>query len=197
MIRGLKGTIRNLDIGNVLIDVNGITYEVFVTYKTFEELNTKKGKEVYLYIYHLISDRNQKLFGFTKEEDRELFQFLRSLNGIGEMTVLKILSYLNAGELLEIVNKNEKSKLEKIPKVKGKTSEKILFEIKQNLKKFQNFVSDSSTKGIIESMDELAVMALMKLGFDEKSAINEVNKIIKSTGVKNTTDIIREVLKVT
>jgi holliday junction DNA helicase RuvA len=194
LIKGLRGKIVSIDIGSLSIDVSGVIYEVFITYRAYEDLKDKK--EVYLPIYHSISERGQKLFGFSKVDDRELFIFLRSLNGIGEATSLKILSYLDAEQLLNIVTKNEKHILEKIPKIKGKTSEKILFELKQNIKKFRSFVSTTSEEDSY-TRNELAIMALMKLGFDEKSAINEVDKVIKAKGEIETSELIKEVLHVT
>ncbi|MEM7181293.1 MAG: Holliday junction branch migration protein RuvA [Spirochaetota bacterium] len=196
MIRLLKGKIENLDYGTLLLDVQGVVYEVFISYKTFEAL--QKKSKVTVHIYHSITDRNQKLFGFYTARDRELFQHLKSLNGIGEMTALRILSYIDANTLLKIVADNDKSLLEKIPKIKGKTSEKILFEIKQNFKKFESFANSSQQETVAEdSTSNLAVLALLKLGFDEKTANSEVNKILQKQEIDDVSQLIKEVLKVT
>lgn len=124
MIAGLKGRIERLDVSFVELDVNGVIYEIFISFKTYEELRLIKDSQVTLCIYHLINERMQRLFGFLNIRDRELFKLIRGLHGIGEMTALKILSFMSADDLYKAVVNGDNSKLEKIPKVKGKTSEK-------------------------------------------------------------------------
>ncbi len=197
MIYGLRGKIFQLDISKLYLDTGSVIYEILIPFKIFDELKDKKKEEIFIFIYHSINERGQKLFGFASRKERDLFELLKSLQGIGEMTALRVLSFLQAEELLEIVKSGEKSKLEKIPKIKGKTSEKILFEVKQNVKKFENFLGDGEKIGSQESHDkqnELAILALMQLGFDEKNATKYAEAAIKK-GLKETADIVREVLK--
>ncbi len=197
MIAGLKGNIERLDVSVVEVNVNGVVYEVYISFKTYEQLRLLKEKEIQLCIYHLINDRSQKLFGFMNIRDRELFKLIRGLHGIGEMTALKILSFMSADDLYKAVVNGDNSQLEKIPKVKGKTSEKIIFEVKQNIKKFEAFLNDTDTNYSPSKEDkkDLSVLALIQLGFDEKTAIKEVSKVIKEKNIDDTAEIIREVLK--
>ena len=197
MIAGLKGNIERLDVSVVEVNVNGVVYEVYISFKTYEQLRLLKEKEIQLCIYHLITDRSQKLFGFMNIRDRELFKLIRGLHGIGEMTALKILSFMSADDLYKAVVNGDNSQLEKIPKVKGKTSEKIIFEVKQNIKKFEAFLNDTDTNYSPSKEDkkDLSVLALIQLGFDEKTAIKEVSKVIKEKNIDDTAEIIREVLK--
>lgn len=197
MIAGLKGNIERLDVSVVEVNVNGVVYEVYISFKTYEQLRLLKEKEVQLSIYHLINDRSQRLFGFMNIRDRELFKLIRGLHGIGEMTALKILSFMSADDLYKAVVNGDNSQLEKIPKVKGKTSEKIIFEVKQNIKKFEAFLNDTDINYSPSKEDkkDLSVLALIQLGFDEKTAIKEVSKVIKEKNIDDTAEIIREVLK--
>jgi Holliday junction DNA helicase RuvA len=196
MIAGLRGKIRKININKAFIDVNGVVYELNISFKSYDILRDSNNKEVFLFVFHSITDRSQKLFGFTEEKERELFELLKSLQGIGEMTALRVLSFLSPSELIDAVKRDDKTKLEKIPKVKGKTSEKILFEVKQNLKKFESFLEDSSSSTSPKSANEsLSILALLQLGFDEKTANREVKKQLEKTPDAETADIIREVLK--
>ena len=111
------------------------------------------------------------------------------------MTALRVLSFLSPSELIDAVKREDKTKLEKIPKVKGKTSEKIIFEVKQNLKKFEGFLDDSSSSSPKSANESLSILALLQLGFDEKTANREVKKQLEKTPDAETADIIREVLK--
>ena len=195
MIAGLRGKIRKVNINKAFIDVNGVVYELNISFKSYDILKDTNNKEVFLFVFHSITDRSQKLFGFTEEKERELFELLKSLQGIGEMTALRVLSFLSPLELIDAVKREDKTKLEKIPKVKGKTSEKILFEVKQNLKKFESFLEDSSSSSPKSANESLSILALLQLGFDEKTANREVKKQLEKTPDAETADIIREVLK--
>lgn len=195
MIAGLRGKIRKVNINKAFIDVNGVVYELNISFKSYDILRDTNTKEVFLFVFHSITDRSQKLFGFTEEKERELFELLKSLQGIGEMTALRVLSFLSPLELIDAVKREDKTKLEKIPKVKGKTSEKIIFEVKQNLKKFESFLEDSSSSSPKSANESLSILALLQLGFDEKTANREVKKQLEKTPDAETADIIREVLK--
>jgi Holliday junction DNA helicase RuvA len=197
MISYIKGKIILLEYNVTILELDsGLGYEILIPFKVYEKLKDSSSEKVELFIYHFISDRSEKLFGFLTFKDRELFKLIRSLNGIGEMTALKILSYLNASELYDSVLKGDSSLLEKIPKVKGKTSEKILFEIKQNIKKLEMFLDDSSKMNNSTPLD-ITVLALMQLGFDEKTAKSEVEKILKKESIQDPSVLIKQVLSLT
>ncbi|TGK31666.1 Holliday junction branch migration protein RuvA [Leptospira gomenensis] len=211
MISGLNGILKKLEVGFVHLETAGVTYEVTVSFKTYLELKTiSPSSEVRLHIFHAMNERGQRLFGFLTEQDKEFFKVIKGLQGIGELTALKILSFFSAEDLYRIVQSGEAKELEKIPKVKGKTSEKIFFEVKQNLKKLELFLSGTPTKGIPISSDspstdpkeaaffrrkEIAILGLVQLGFDEKSAIKEVEKILKETPEIDPGELIREILQ--
>jgi Holliday junction DNA helicase RuvA len=196
MIAGLRGNLWKIIINKAYLDVNGVVYELNISFKSYDNLKDKKGSQVYLFVYHSITDRSQKLFGFQEEKERDLFELLKSLQGIGEMTALRVLSFLTPAELIDSVKREDKTKLEKIPKVKGKTSEKILFEVKQNLKKFEGFLEDSPQTGTPkDEKEDLAVLALVQLGFDERTALKEVKKQMDKSPTSDAATIIRDVLK--
>lgn len=197
LISGIRGKIFKLELGKVFVDVGSVVYEINISFKVFDKLKEiSKDEEIFLYIYHSISERTQKLFGFLDEKDKSMFELLKSLSGIGESTSLRILSFLTPNELLEIVSTENKKKLEKIPKIRGKTSEKILFEIKQNIHKFQDFnIKETSTEQeVLSSQEELAIQGLIHLGYDEKTAHNEIKKL-KSLKLTMASEMIREVLR--
>lgn len=195
MIGSLRGKLLRLDLDSILIEVSGVGYEVLIPFPLHLQLREEVGKEVFIHTYHSITDRSQKLFGFASNQDRELFKLMKSLHGIGELTALKILSFFQADDLYKIANEDDKKSLEKIPKVKGKTSEKILFEIKQNLKKLESFIhSTERTVGTNLVQSDLAVLALQQLGYDEKTASKEVESIRKSQPSLEAGEIVRLVI---
>lgn len=210
MISGLQGIIRKLEVGSAHVDVHGVTYEVTISFKTYWELKDLIGKgsnEIRLHIHHSINERGQRLFGFLQERDKEFFKVMKGLHGIGEMTALKVLSFFSPWELHQIASSGAAKDLEKIPKVRAKTSEKIFFEVKQNLKKLELFLERSPedpaslqvpTETLPSPADrfkETAVQALVQLGFDDKSALKEVEKILKKQSFTDTGELVREILK--
>ncbi|MDX1957982.1 MAG: Holliday junction branch migration protein RuvA [Leptospiraceae bacterium] len=197
MIAGLKGKKHHLEIGKLQLDVNGVIYEVLISFKTFEGLKSDSKDETYLHVFHSITERTQKLFGFTSRKERDMFELIKSLQGIGEMTALRVLSFLTPEELLQIVIQEDRARLEKIPKVKGKTSEKILFEIKQNIKKFEGFMSDNEEQPEKDNSEELALLALLQLGFDERTALKEIKRIKEKGNSFSPSEYISEILKST
>ena len=195
MIGSLRGNLLRLDLDCILIDVSGVGYEVMIPFPLHLELRESVGKEIFIHIFHSITDRNQKLFGFSTNKDRELFKLIKSLHGIGELTALKILSFFQADELYQIAQADDRKTLEKIPKVKGKTSEKILFEIKQNLKKLESFLREDKSNHLISNTEnDLAILALIQLVYDEKTANREVDLVRKSEPKLEAGEIVRRVI---
>ncbi|WCL51181.1 Holliday junction branch migration protein RuvA [Leptospira sp. GIMC2001] len=203
MIASLRGNVLRLEMGHVILETaSGVGYEIQIPFPTHLHLKSlPENANIVLHIYHSITDRSQKLFGFLTARDRELFRLMKSFNGIGEQTSLKILSFYDADALFNIAKAENKQALEKIPKVKGKTSEKVLFELKQNLKKLESFLSDHfvedetiSTQESLDSQLELAILGLVQLGFDEKTSKKEAESRWKA-GLKEASLIIGDVLK--
>jgi Holliday junction DNA helicase RuvA len=200
MIASLRGKILRLEISHVYLETNsGVGYEIQIPFPTHLGLkDLPKDAEILLHIHHSITDRAQKLFGFLNPKDRELFRLMKGLNGIGEQTAIKILSFLDGESLYKIALEDKKEVLEKIPKVKGKTSEKVLFELKQNLKKLETFISEESgSREVSDPQDkekDLAILGLIQLGLDEKSARKEVDLLWKS-GMTSASHIIGDILK--
>ena len=189
MITALKGILVKSGINRLEIETGGVTREVTISYKTHEELKNKTGETVYILVYHLITEQTQRLFGFLSEQDREFFIILKSLSGIGPATAMNLLSFLSPRQLYDLARAGDTVPLKKIPKVGAKTAESILFAVKQNNKKFEQLIDELPV--FTESGRELAVQALVQLGFDEKTATRKV----EAADSEDTGEIIRIVLQ--
>lgn len=126
MISGLKGTLKKLEVGFVHIETGGITYEVTISFKTYLELkNLPLLKEVQLQIFHSINERGQKLFGFLTEQDKEFFKVMKGLQGIGELTALKILSFFRRKICIGSFNLEKPKNWKKFQRLKVKLRKKF------------------------------------------------------------------------
>ncbi len=209
MIASIRGRIFRINLNSVHIETSsGLGYEVFIPFPVHLQLkNRNRDEEVFLFVHQSVSERGEKLFGFLTHRDKELFLLIKSLNGIGELTALKILSFFDGTALHRMAVEGNKELLEKIPKIRGKTSEKILFELKQNLKKIESFLLPenqtserkefSSVVGPTEeksnTQKELAILGLVQLGFDEKSARKEAEGLWNEN-IREASEIIRIIL---
>jgi Holliday junction DNA helicase RuvA len=197
MIAFLRGIPISVGVHHVILDVNGVGYQIQTTVRDSQILAQSGKKEVLIHIYHLITDRTQKLYGFLNEEEKEIFLLLTSFHGIGEMTAIKVLSFVSPEDLKRIADTEDIGPLNKIPKVRGKTAEKIGFELKSNRKKLDRLVRSQGSSPIpISSEDDslgLAIMALLELGFEAKSAEEKATRHFKN-GIKDASGLVRACL---
>lgn len=197
MIQFLKGKIAFLNTSSVTMDCNHIGYEVFISFQTFQELQAiLKNSEITIFTYHHITERSQKLFGFASIEEKNLFLLLRNWDGIGESMALRILSFFNASQLLQIGRDGDKKVFEKVPGIGQKTAGRILFSIQENTQKLETLTSDRPK----EKMDsqstekESAIEALVSLGFDSKQIEKKVSHWIQK-GISTSNEIVKQILR--
>ena len=168
----------------VVIDVNGIGYEISVPMSTYFEL-PEIGNQVSLRTHFVIREDSQQLYGFLTTPEKNLFQKIIKINGIGPRLGLTILSSLSVNEFIKNIEKGQHESLVQIPGIGKKTSERIVLELKGKL----------NTIGIKEStLDKNLdlINALIALGFSEKDA-KEFNR--KSNNNLSLQENIKEALK--
>ncbi|HNX59281.1 MAG TPA: Holliday junction branch migration protein RuvA [Spirochaetota bacterium] len=161
MIGKLTGTIISAKPSEVIIDVNGVGYRVSIPLSTFSSIAGKK--QVSLDIHTHVREDQIRLFGFHRLEDRELFETLIQISGIGPSIALSLLSGMSSEELIESVRSGKTAALERIPGIGKSKAEKLIFELARKLKTKPVINSDSP-----RSEYDDAIEALMSLGFDEK-----------------------------
>jgi Holliday junction DNA helicase RuvA len=165
MIGRLTGTLAEKSPPLVLIDVNGVGYEVDVPMSTFCNL-PHLGERVSLFTHFVVREDAQLLYGFLTNAERETFRQLIRITGIGPRIGLAVLSGLSAGELAQAVSTQEVGRLVKVPGIGKKTAERLLLELKGKL------APDLSLPGATVRTDAQAdiVQALIALGYNEKEA---------------------------
>jgi holliday junction DNA helicase RuvA len=187
MIGRLIGTLAEKAPPQVLIDVNGVGYEVDVPMSSFFNL-PGLGERVTLLTHFVVREDAQLLYGFLTHEERATFRKLIRISGVGPRTALSILSGLSVSELSQAVTQQQAGRLVKVPGIGKKTAERLLLELKGKLG------PDMGAPGASVASDAQAdiVQALMALGYNEKEAAAALKALPTDVGVA---DGIKQALK--
>ena len=132
MIARLSGSLLTKNPPFLVIDVNGVGYEVEAPLGVFSEL-PENGKQVAILIHHHFSQDSQTLYGFASNGERELFRKLLKISGIGAKMALAILSGASGEELARYVSSGDVASLTKVPGIGKKTAERIIMELRDKL----------------------------------------------------------------
>ena len=192
MIAYLNGTLEKKHENECIIGVHGVGYTVEVSTQTLDSM-PESGEEIKLLIYHHMTDSEQRLFGFTTHKEKNLFERLITVKGIGPKLGLTILSGMKASELMEAIVTQNIAALSTISGIGKKTAERMVLELKDKLfDESQPSVVSGSTE--VRSRREEAVSALQALGFSKNQAAKSVNEIITRKPDANVSQIVKEAL---
>jgi len=188
MIGRLSGTLLEKNPPQILLDVQGVAYEVDVPMSTFYNLPAV-GVAVTLFTHMVVREDAHLLFGFATESERRAFRQLNKVNGIGARTALAVLSGLSVAELAHAITLQESGRLTKIPGIGKKTAERILLELKDKLG-----VDLTSAVGVhrVPPASADILHALLALGYSDKEAIAAVKQLPDNIAIA---DGIRQSLK--
>lgn len=196
MIGSLRGRLTAKHPPVLLIEVNGIGYEVHAPMPTIYQLPALQ-QDVFLYIHHLVREDAQQLFGFSTDEERQLFRGLLKINGVGAKMALGILSGMGVDELAQCVRDGDAARLTRIPGVGNKTAQRLLVELRDRLPDWSGAggaatLPATSGPAIADPVAD-AISGLVALGYKPQEASRYVHAI--DCRDKRSEDIIREVLK--
>ncbi|WP_455198440.1 Holliday junction branch migration protein RuvA [Kaarinaea lacus] len=196
MIGRLRGTLLEKHPPQLLIDVNGVGYEVQAPMTTFYEL-TETGNEVILHTHLAISEHAHVLYGFLRESDRALFRELIKVSGVGPKLALAILSGMSSDEFAGCVQSGDSTALTKLPGVGKKTAERLVVEMKDRLKDWQGIsvTPESGGQPAAPATDAVkdAISALVSLGYKSQEASKMVSHV-ECEGLASE-EVIRQALK--
>jgi len=168
MIGRLTGTLLEKNPPQILLDVNGVGYDVEVPMSTFYNL-PGNGEKVSLHTHLTVREDAHILFGFATVDERMAFRQLLKVTGIGARTALAVLSGLSVTELAQAVALQESGRLTKIPGIGKKTAERLLLELRDKFAKALPGVAGSVTTAAAHAQSDI-VHALLALGYNEKEA---------------------------
>lgn len=196
MIGRLRGILLEKTPPFLLLEVQGVGYEVEAPMSTFYQLPAQ-GEEVMLYTHLIVREDAQLLCGFASESERRLFRSLIRVNGVGAKLALAILSGMSADEFAAAVQDEDTARLTRLPGVGKKTAERLIVEMRDRLADWQAApaAAPAGEPAPVAAGDPVkeALTALVALGYRPAEASRMVEKV-DSTGL-GSEDIIREALK--
>jgi Holliday junction DNA helicase RuvA len=195
MIGRLHGKIIAKTPPELLIDINGVGYEVFAPMTTFYKLPAI-NENVTLLIHHVVREDAQLLYGFHDEQERRLFRALIKVNGVGPKLALTILSGIEAVQFVLCVQAQDSSRLTAIPGIGKKTAERLLIETRDTLSQWDISPTLGGGNEILLVGDQTtqeAIFALTALGYKPQEAKRAVSAVHHTE--HNTETLIRLALK--
>lgn len=201
MIAMVRGKIISETFTELIIDVNGVGYRVFIPMSTYDKLPHDPAKEVTLLTSMQVKEDSITLFGFATQQEKDVFELLITVNGIGAKSAVSILSCMNIGSLCSaIINEDVKS-LKKISGVGPKSAERIIIELRDKVGKIApeaEFAIPSGTgSNALPKEAEDALLALEQLGFQGPKLKKQIADIVAELPSEqcSTENIIRKVLQ--
>ncbi|WP_153162882.1 Holliday junction branch migration protein RuvA [Zoogloea sp. 1C4] len=190
MIGRITGLLAEKNPPQILIDVNGVGYELEVPMSTFYSLPAT-GQTVSLATHMAVREDGHFLYGFASEDERATFRQLLKVAGIGARTALAVLSGLSVTDLAQAIALQESGRLIKIPGIGKKTAERLLLELRDKLPKALPGLAAQAAAQPGDDRGDI-INALLALGYNEKEALGAVKQLPDGVGVS---DGIRQALK--
>ena len=196
MIGRLQGKVVEKQAPDLLVDVQGVGYEVLVSLNTFFDI-PEVGAVVTLHTHFVVREDIQQLYGFTKVSERSLFRNLIKVNGVGPKMALAILSGMSANDFALSVHNNDTAALVKLPGVGKKTAERLLIEMRDKIGDIDTSGGDTGSGNSLSAQSDLAQeaeSALVALGYKPADAAKIINRVADES-VTDAGQLIRLALK--
>ena len=191
MIGSLIGLIKEKTPSSILLEVNGIGYEIAVPLSTSFQL-PNVGESAYLLTHLVVREDQHSLYGFATDEERKLFRALIKISGVGAKLAITILSGTNVNGFIQSVLNEDIDALVHLPGIGKKTAERLIVEMKDKVSEIssdENSLSESNENSAVAE----AINALVNLGYKTKDAKTILDKI-ESEGL-TVEELIRQALK--
>ena len=189
MIGSLNGRLIEKNPTELLIECSGVGYEVKISLNTFTQLSD--SEQIKLHTKLIVREDAQILYGFFTKEEREMFNYLISVSGIGPNTAMIMLSSLIPEEIAHAIQTDDVITIQGIKGIGAKTAQRVIIDLKGKVIKFSSGSETFVLKGNKTRFD--ALNALVSLGFDKKSTEKVLDKI--DSGEQTVEQLIKEALR--
>ena len=194
MIEFVKGKLVKKDPAYVVIDVQGLGYNIGISLNTFSALGNDENVKLHTYFH--VKEDIQALYGFYEENEREVFKALISISGIGPKSALVVLSTLEPEELKQAILMGDAKTIQSVKGIGAKTAQRVVLELKDKVGKLDVQGTLNISTNSYNTTREEALSALTTLGIAKSAAEKSIDKILKQTGGDTTVEeLIKAVLK--
>jgi holliday junction DNA helicase RuvA len=191
MIAHLRGKLLTKHPNQVVIETGGVGYEVTISVPTFSELPAN-GSEVALHIHTHVREDVIALYGFSRPAEKQLFEKLMTVSGIGAKLAITILSGMVADEMAAAIRGNDVARLTKIPGIGKKTAERMVLELRDKLPPAAG--TSTAAAPTISPLEEDVLSALVNLGYQRPAAEKALEGVVKNSKSGSFDSVFREVL---
>ena len=191
MIYYLKGVVQELAPTYAVVEVGGVGYYVSVSLNTSQKL--QQGRECVLYTQQIIREDAHLLFGFYEKAEKEMFNLLISVNGVGAVSAMILLSSLDLAEISRAILSGNSGVLQKVKGIGAKTAERIIIDLRDKVQKFE--FAEGKTPLMDNKVKEEALSALEVLGIPRKTSEKIMDKVLKQAPETSTEELVKQVLK--
>jgi Holliday junction DNA helicase RuvA len=178
MITHLNGRLVEKTPTSIVVECNGIGYEVKISLNTYSAIGSDEA--IKIYTQFVVREDAQILYGFIEKEEREMFNFLVSVSGIGPSTAMLMLSSLNPAEIAHAITSEDVQTIQSVKGIGAKTAQRVIIDLKDKMLKFE--VSDDNFTTSNNTIRFDALTALVSLGFDKKVAEKSLKKVYADQG---------------
>lgn len=195
MIDYIKGSIAELTPTRVVLDNNGIGYRIEISLQTYEALEGKTEAKVYIYHYFRQREDIEMYYGFASKDERELFELVISVSGVGVNSARMMLSSFTAEELREAILSEDVNRIKSVKGIGLKSAQRLILELKDKIVKGEG----SSTEVLFQTASneaiEEATRALTMLGFSKPNVNKAIQTILKKKPGAKVEEIIKTALQ--
>lgn len=189
MITFIRGRLVEKTPTELVVDVNGVGYQIFISLYTYSKISD--SEEVMIFTYLQVKEDSHTLYGFCDKKERNLFTLLISVSGIGANTARNILSYIHPDELMQAIVNEDVKKIQGIKGIGLKTAQRTVIELREKVLK----ISDTIQVQTSSANAEEALSALEVLGLDKKRADKAIREYLKENEQASVEELIKYALK--
>lgn len=190
MITHIRGKLIEKNPTNLVIECNGVGYDIKISLHTFSSLSNEEN--VFVYTHFIVREDAQLLYGFASKEEREMFGYLLSVSGIGPNTAMIMLSSIVPEEIAQAIVSENVSTIQSVKGIGVKTAQRVIIDLKDKMTKWSANTQFSPKSHNTNKFD--ALTALVSLGFDKKNAEKAIDKI--GTETDSVEQLIKGALKI-
>ncbi len=197
MISHLTGIIEHIDKDSLVLDVNGIGYKINASSALLNEIGSP-GDKVKIFTEHIVREDSESLYGFKNKEEKNLFNALLSVSGIGPKTAMTISSSYPMDKLVAAISQGNVEILSSIQGIGNKTAQRIVVELKDKIGKAYGIKMSDMALGVPGEQNVVsdAISALITLGYSPREAREAIMKLnADPNSFKNVEDVIKSALK--